>query len=54
MANQVFGVEELDVGDGLLVASEDVESRLGVSQVVVVNAVISGTKRQMVATEITH
>ena len=42
--DKVFGVEELDVGHGLLVAFEHAQGGLGVAEVVIVDAMVGGSK----------
>ena len=47
---RTIGVEELDVGNGLLVTPEYIQGSLCVSKIVVVDAMVSRAKRQMVTT----
>ena len=48
-ADETVRAEKLDIRDGLLVASEDVQGLLGLPEVVVVNAVVGGPEGEVVA-----
>lgn len=48
-ADQIVRVEEFDVRDGLLVATEHVQRLLGLSKVVIMDAVVGGSKGEVVA-----
>ena len=48
-ADQVFSVEELNVGNGLFVAAENVKCSLCVAEVVIVDTVVGRPEGQVVA-----